>query len=294
VVNADVRRVLIKDGAAYGVATRVGERLVTVKARAVVAAGGSIETPALLLRSGLGGQVGRNLHLHPGTGAFGVFDEPVRLWTGTLQARYSAEFRHLDGDWGVLFETIPVHPGLGSAALPWMSAVQHRELMGRFANLGVVGIAPRDRSAGRVSLGRDGSVRIRYGLNAADERMMVEALISAGKVMEAAGAREIFTLHNPPLSYRPTPGAHERWADQVRRRGIGGKLSAFSFHQMGSCRMGTDPSRSAVGSDNESHEVKNLFVADASTFPSASGVNPMLTVYAIADRAARKIAARLA
>jgi long-chain-alcohol oxidase len=294
VVNADVRRVLIKDGAAYGVAARVGEHRVTVKARAVVAAGGSIETPALLLRSGLGGQVGRNLHLHPGTGAFGMFDEPVRLWTGTLQARYSAEFRHLEGDWGVLFETIPVHPGLGSAALPWMSAVQHRELMGRFANLGVVGIAPRDRSAGRVSLGRDGSVRIRYRLNAADERMMVEALISAGKVMEAAGAREIFTLHNPPLSYRPTPGAHERWADQVRRTGVRGKLSAFSFHQMGSSRMGTDPSTSAVGSDNESHEVRNLFVADASAFPSASGVNPMLTVYAIADRAARKIAARLA
>jgi long-chain-alcohol oxidase len=293
VVNADVRRVLIKDGTAFGVVASVGGNRLVVKARAAVAAGGSIETPALLLRSGLAGQVGRNLHLHPSTGAFGVFDEPVRPWTGTLQARYSSELRHMDGDWGVLFETVPIHPGLGSGTLPWVSAKQHRELMGRFANLGVCGIAPRDRSSGRVTVA-GGTPRVRYSLSAEDERMIVQALVSAGKVMEAAGAKEIFTLHNPPLSYKPTAGGHERWAEQVRRMGIRGKATGFSFHQMGSCRMGTDPGTSAIGPDNESHEVKNLFVADASAFPSASGVNPMLTVYAIADRAARKIAARLA
>jgi choline dehydrogenase-like flavoprotein len=285
--------VLIKDGSAVGVVASVGGNRLVVKARAIVAAGGSIETPALLLRSGLAGRVGRNLHLHPGTGVFGVFDEPIRPWTGTLQARYSAEFRHMDGDWGVLFETVPIHPGLGSGALPWVSAKQHRELMGRFANLGVCGIAPRDRSSGRVTVA-GGTPRVRYSLRAEDERMIVEALVSAGKVMEAAGAKKIFTLHNPPLSYQPTAGGHERWAEQVRRAGFRGKATAFSYHQMGTCRMGTDPGTSAIGPENESHEVKNLFVADASAFPSASGVNPMLTVYAIADRAARKIAARLA
>jgi choline dehydrogenase-like flavoprotein len=237
--------------------------------------------------------VGRNLHLHPGTGVFGVFDEQVRPWTGTLQARYSAQFRHMEGGWGVLFETVPIHPGLGSGALPWVSAKQHRALMGRFANLGVCGIAPRDRTSGRVSVARDGSPRIRYRLGAEDDRIILRSLISAGKVMEAAGAREIFTLHNPPLSYAPTAGGHERWAEQVRRTGVRGRLTAFSYHQMGSCRMGTDPGTSAIGPDNETHEVKDLFVADASAFPSASGVNPMLTVYGIANRAARKIAARL-
>jgi long-chain-alcohol oxidase len=293
VVNANVRRVLIKDGVASGVVASVGGRRLVVKARAVVAAGGSIETPALLLRSGLAGQVGRNLHLHPGTGAFGVFDEPVRPWTGTTQARYSSQFRHLDGDWGALFETVPIHPGLGSGALPWVSAKQHRDLMGRFANLGVCGVAPRDRTSGRVTVASDGTPRVRYKLRDDDERMIVQALISAGKVMEAAGAKEIFTLHTSPLSYQPTAGGHERWAEQVRRTGFRGKATAFSYHQMGSCRMGTDPGTSAIGPDNETQEVKDLFVADASAFPSASGVNPMLTVYAIADRAARKIAARL-
>ena len=63
---------------------------------------------------------------------------------------------------------------------------------------------------------------------------------------------------------------------------------------MGSCRMGTDPSVSAIDADNLSHEVENLFVVDASAFPTASGVNPMLTVYGIAHRAAGRIADRLA
>ena len=63
---------------------------------------------------------------------------------------------------------------------------------------------------------------------------------------------------------------------------------------MGSCRMGVDPATSAVGSGNETHEVRDLYVVDASAFPTASGVNPMLTIYGIANRAAKKIAARLA
>jgi len=57
--------------------------------------------------------------------------------------------------------------------------------------------------------------------------------------------------------------------------------------------MGTNPSASAIGPENETHQVRDLFVADASAFPTASGVNPMLTVYGIAHRAAGKIAARL-
>jgi choline dehydrogenase-like flavoprotein len=294
VVGADVMNVAVRDGRAVGVeAVANGHRLV-VKARAVAVAGGSIETPALLLRSGLRGQVGRNLHLHPGVAAFGVFDQEVRPWTGTLQARYSAELEHLDGDYGLLMETVPIHPGLSSAALPWVSARQHRELVGKLGHLSVCGVAPRDRTSGSVELARDGSVRVRYDLTEPDERIMVEGMIAAGKVMEAAGAKEVFTLHGMPISYPPGPGGHERWAEAVRRVGVRGTMTCFSFHQMGSCRMGTDPASSAVGPDNESHEVANLFVVDASTFPTASGVNPMVTIYAIANRAAKKMVERLA
>ncbi len=294
VVNADVRKVFVSDGRATGVGAYMNGHKVHVRARAVVVAGGSIETPALLLRSGLRGHVGHHLHLHPGNAAFAVFDEDVRMWTGTLQARYSRELRDRDGGYGPLFETVPVHPGLGSGAMPWVSAAQHRELMGTLGRLGLCAVLPRDRGEGRVSLSRKGDLRVRYRLAPDDERRMVDGLIAAGKVMEAAGAREVFTLHSPPISYTPGPGGHARWAEALRRAGLRDKVTCFSFHQMGSCRMGTDPATSAIGPDNETHEVQHLFVTDASAFPTASGVNPMLTIYGIANRAAKKIAARLA
>lgn len=295
VVGADVRTVVVDDGAARGVEVVVGgDNRVEVAARAVIVAAGSIETPALLLRSGLGGEVGKHLHLHPGSAAFGVFDEDVRIWEGTTQARYSIEFRHWDGGYGPMFETIPVHPGAAAVFTPWVSAAEHRERLGVLRKFGFCGVLSRDRSEGRVTIGRDGNPRVKYGLDAGDERRVAEGVINAAKVMEAAGAREIFSAHQFPITYEPGRGRHEEWADETRRRGYRKGTATFgSWHQMGSCRMGTNPRTSVVGPDNQSHEVARLYVVDGSTFPTASGVNPMLTIYAIANRAAGAIAERL-
>jgi long-chain-alcohol oxidase len=304
VVGADARRVLVdgagrsgRPGRATGVeaVTGGGHRLV-VRARAVVAAAGAIETPALLLRSGLGGQVGRNLHLHPGTAAMGRFEEPVRWWEGTLQASWSAELRQRLGPYAPLLETVPVHPGTAAAALPWRSAADHRAQMERSANLSLVGVLGRDTSAGRVRVGRDGSPRVRWRLNAADEARLAAGLAAAGQVLAAAGATEVFSLHRRRPAFRPgDPGAHQAWAEATRRAGFaGGRAALFSYHQMGSCRIGADPAASAVGPDHQAHEVEGLYVADASLFPTASGVNPMLSVMGLAHRAAGHLAARLA
>jgi long-chain-alcohol oxidase len=273
---------------------REGQRL-RVRARAVVAAAGAIETPALLLRSGLGGQVGRHLHLHPGTAAMGVFDEPVRWWEGTLQARYSAELRDRLGPYAPVFETVPLHPGMAAVALPWRSAAEHRSLMERSANLSLVGVLCRDTAAGRVRIDRDGGPRVRWRLNAADEARMAAGLAAAGQVLAAAGASEVFSLHRRRLAFRPgPPDAHRAWAEATGRAGFGrGQATLASYHQMGSCRMGSDPATSAVGPDHQTHQVGSLYVADASLFPTASGVNPMLSVMALAHRAAGRIAADL-
>ena len=296
IVGADIDRVTISDGRATGVAGSVGPHRLTVNARAVISAAGAIETPALLLRSKLGGQVGRNLHLHPGTAAWGIFDEDVHIWEGTLQARYSNEFRHWDGGWGPILETVPVHPGSWSMAMSWRSAAHHRALMTQYAKVGFCAVLPRDSSSGRVRIGRDGRPTIDYLLGYEDERRIADGVAEAARVTEAAGARKVYSMHKQAPSYVPgVPGAYDRWVQETKQLGYArGAATLASYHQMGSCRMGTDPSSSAVDADNESHEVKNLFVVDASAFPTASGVNPMLTVYGIAHRAAMKIAERLA
>ncbi|HYI46726.1 MAG TPA: GMC family oxidoreductase [Actinomycetota bacterium] len=291
--GADVERVTIKDGVARGVSARVGDHRLTVNARAVVSAAGSIETPALLLRSGLKGEVGKNLRLHPGLASWGFFDEDVRIWEGTTQARYCAEFAEWDGGYGPIFETVPIHPGAGGSAFPWLSAAQHRDLVARFANISFVAVLPRDEAGGRVKIRRDGSPKVDYKITPGDDRRITEGAIRAGRVLEAAGATKIHSPHPLPIEYTPGPGAHEKWAEEVRARGVAGQANMFSYHQMGSCRMGTDPKKSAIDASNQTHEVKNLFVTDASTFPTASGVNPMVSIYGIAHRAAKKIAEHL-
>jgi choline dehydrogenase-like flavoprotein len=293
--GVNVERVLISGGKATGVEGSANGHRVRINARVVVVTAGAIESPALLLRSGLRGQVGRNLHLHPGTAAFGVFDEEVRPWEGTLQARYSTHLRDTDDGYGPIFETVPLHPGAAAPhVVPWTSAAEHRDRMDHFANLSFCAVLPRDASAGRVRIGKDGNPRIDYKLNGDDGRRITEGVIAAGQVLEAAGAKEVYTLHSAPLSYTPGPGAHESWASDVRRAGYcSGRATFASYHQMGSCRMGSNPRASVVNADNECHEVSNLFVADSSCFPNASGVNPMLSVYGIANRAAKRIATRL-
>ena len=296
IVDTDVRKVIIDDGRAVGVEGMSRGHSLRVEARkAVIVAGGSIETPALLLRSGLSGEVGKNLRLHPGTGVFGLFDEDVRAWEGTLQARVSSEFRHWDDNYGPIFETVPVHPGAGSFVVPWTSAAGYRAGMTDFRKLGFTAVLPRDKGKGTVTLDKVGTPKVDYSLSSGDKRRLAEGAINAAKVMEAAGARKVYTLHHDPIAYTPRgdDGAHERWADSVRGRGYDtSNTTFFSYHQMGSCRMGADPMRGAIDANNESHEVKDLFVVDASTFPTASGVNPMLSIYGIAHRASMGIAKR--
>ncbi|HET8713169.1 MAG TPA: GMC family oxidoreductase N-terminal domain-containing protein [Gemmatimonadales bacterium] len=291
VVNCDVRRVLIERGTATGVEAQVGRFALTVRAKTVVVAGGSIHSPALLLRSGVRlPALGRHLALHPATAVLAEMDEDVRPWTGTVQAHYSDQFADLHQGYGFKFETAPVHPSLLALAAPWESAAQHRERMAQLPRTALVGILLRDRFGGRVSVDRDGTPVIDYRLSRYDRAHLRRALAAAAELMEAADARQIWVPLARDLRYRPGENARADWLRRVDAAGWGpNELLLVTFHQMSSCRMGANRRSSVVDAENRVWGIRNLYVADASTFPSASGVNPMLTVMAIAHRAARMI-----
>ena len=296
VTNAEARRVLITDGRATGIEGRAGRHRLRVDARkAVVAAAGAIESPALLLRSGLAGQVGHHLHLHPGTGIWGLFEDEARPWEGVQMSRYSDEIRGWDDGYGPIYESVPIHPAAFATVIPWTSAAEHQAFMKHFPNTSLLAPLPRDRTEGRITIDKSGSVVVDYTLNSDDERRLVKAVIQGAKVFETAGAKEIWSTHARRISYRPDrAGDHERWSDEIR--GIGYKPDTSllaSYHQMGSCRMGVDPSTSAVDGNNQTHEVRDLYVTDGSNFPDASGVNPMLSIFGIANLAGKKLAERL-
>jgi choline dehydrogenase-like flavoprotein len=299
IVNAHVERILIEYGRATGVLASVltarGDRVeLRVRARVVAAACGSIETPALLLRSGLRAPaIGKHLKLHPATAVSGVFDETIRPWEGTMQAIFSDQFVDLDGrNFGLKIESAPLHPALLAMVTPWRRPEHYNRLMRALPSTTVPGVLLRDRDGGRVVV-RDGATQVHYRLSKYDQAHLRRGIEAAVRILEAAGAIEIFTSQGAYVSYRPgQPGGIDAYMAEVDRYGYGAtQMSYISFHQMGSCRMGLDPATSVVDARQEAHSLRGLFIADASVFPSASGVNPMLTIMALAHRASRYIAA---
>jgi choline dehydrogenase-like flavoprotein len=295
IVNCDARRVLLERGRAVGVQATIQGQTLTVRARAVVVACGAIHSPALLQRSGVQlPALGRHLALHPATAVFAQMAEQIEPWTGTVQARYSDQFADLDRGYGFKFETAPLHPSLAALGFAWEGAAAHGELMARLPSVTLVGILLRDRDGGRVRVDRDGEPVVRYRPTAYDLAHLRRGIAAAGELLEAAGAREIWSAQARFVAYRPGPGARARWLDAVDAAGLGPNQQLLvTFHQMASCRMGSDRSTSVVNPENQVHGVPGLYVADASVFPTASGVNPMLTVMGIAHRAAGIIATAL-
>lgn len=300
-VQAEVERILIERGAAAGVLAIVrgadGQpHEITIRAKAVVAAAGAIHTPALLLRSGLSNaNIGANLHLHPTTVVFGLFDQPICGWQGSAMGRVVTQFADLDGrGYGVRLETAPVHPGIAALTIPWESGAQHKRIMAALANLANIIIITRDRGSGRIATDKRGRPIVRYQLNDYDTRHLERGVIEALRIHEAAGAHLLSSPHTRPTFYQRGED-FDAFLQTVRARGwqLNGFV-LFSAHQMSSCRIGGDSARGALNPLGESYEVRQLFVADGSAMPSAPGVNPMISIMATAHYIAQGIKARLA
>jgi long-chain-alcohol oxidase len=296
-VGTRAERVRIEAGKATGVdaISKAGHRI-TVKCNAVVVACGAIHTAALLLRSGLHNEhIGRHLHLHPVSNVCGVFDEEIRPWEGTMQAIYSDEFRQMTGNFGVKFETTALQPVIAMAPLPWRSPQQFRGLMEKFVNTSAIGVLLRDRHGGCVNIDSEGNPVSSYTLSEFDRAHLRKGFRHAARILEAAGAKQIYSPHAKFCSYEPGKrGSLETFAADMDRAGWrNGQLALFSFHIMGTARLGDSPRRSATNPDGETWEVQNLFVMDGASFPSASGVNPMISIEAIAYRNAQALAAKL-
>jgi hypothetical protein len=297
VTGCEVEQVLTDGGRATGVVAKVGTHRLNVTARAVVLAAGALHTPAILLRSGLGGPaVGRFLTLHPVTAVWARFEERIDPWTGTLQARYSDQFADLDGaGYGFKLETAPVHPVFPAAFFGWEDGASFKRDVLGLGHIDVGGILLRDKSYGRVVLRRDGTPVWKYVISHSDQVHVREGVKRASEVYAAAGAVEILASTTRPVRWRPGgPEGVDGFLADVDAIGYGSNQTAyFTFHQMGSARMGVDPARSVVGAANQVHGIADLYVMDSSCFPTASGVNPMLTIAAIAHRGATRLAERL-
>jgi len=269
IAGADVRHVLVERGQARGVEARLldGGRL-EVRAPTVVVAAGTIHTPLLLARSGLGresGQLGQNLALHPATGAFALMDELVDMAKGVPQSFYVDEFAAE----GIMFEGVAGPPSYVAMSLP-LSGRRHAAAMASYRNLAMFGLMVSDRSRGSVRA-LAGRPVIRYELVEEDLARFRTGLARMQELFHAAGAREVYL----PLPHGVTP-ARARPRD----------LKLMAFHPLGTARADARPAHGVVDGDLQVHGVQGVYVADGSVVPSSLGVNPQLTIMALATRLA--------
>ena len=297
VVNCRAERILVEGGRAAGVEASYGDAdgrtaRVVVRAPRVVVACGAIESPALLLRSGIGGPaVGNYLRLHPTSAIFGLYDERQDPWWGPPQAALSHEFENLGDGYGFLLECPHHTTGLYGAAVPWRSGRDHKQQMVRFPYGASFINLTRDRGHGRVSIDRRGRAVPTYPLtDELDIENLRRGLEEMIRMHEAAGASEMQALSRKAPVWRRGDDL-EAFVAAIREAPLVPRETAiFSAHQMGTCRMGSDPESSVADPRGELHDTPGVWIGDASAFPSASGTNPMFTIMSLARRTAGAIA----
>lgn len=283
-----VEQVLVEDGRAVGVRGSTGSgngsrrRPFDVRARrAVIAAGGAFGTPELLLRSGLGGrQVGRNFHIHPACWVGARYGEEVRGWDGVMQSYYVDEWEPT----GILLEATFTPLAFGGA---WLLGAgrSHQEAMLGFGQVGSIGVHLCDESSGRVGLGAEGSLRASYRLLESDADRLAFGIARAAEVHFAAGALEVYP--NIARVGVLKPGDLPQFE---ATRFKPSELRLEAFHPMGTARIAADEREGVCAVDGSVHGTADLYVADASLFPTSVGVNPMMTVIAFAKQVARAVA----
>lgn len=281
VTGARVERVLVEDvgggpAAQPRVATGVRARMasgVTAEVRApiVIVATGTINTPLLLSRSGLhgaSGQLGRNLSLHPATAVFARMDEVVDMGRGVPQSFYVDEFA---GE-GILFEGVSGPPAYAAMSLP-LTGARHEAAMADYRHLAQFGVMVSDSSRGSVR-GVGGRPLIRYDLTEEDLLRFRAGIARMRELFQAAGAREVYL----PLPEGVAP-------ERARLR----DLKLMAFHPLGTARADARPTHGVVNGDLAAHGTRGLYVADGSVAPSSVGVNPQMTIMALATRLAFKL-----
>ena len=302
IFDARVERVVIEGGEAKGVVADCGKgggrSALEVKARAVVVACGGVETPALLLRSGVKDRnVGRYLRLDPTVAVGGIFDRPIDPWKGPPQT--VAVWKHIDLDGtyhGFWVEAAPAHPGLFALSIPWGSGKEHKDFMRKYYSRSSASIVLlRERGWGTVALDKDGYASVSYDLLKEDRETLLRGMEETARILAAAGAQGVWTTHNSQVfagdGEAPLrPGDIDSFSADLRREGVVyNRMLLYSAHLMGSCRMSADPSNGPVSPTGELHTVRRLFVGDSCVFPTTPAVNPMISIMAMARRTAESI-----
>ncbi len=184
-------------------------------------------------------------------------------------------------------EAVPATPTLAALAIPGFG-VEHRRLMREYPSIGATIVLVKEvDSEGKVTVNDNGRPSISYDLGSRDLAYLKQGLKATAEVQFAAGAKEVLTLHSRKTSFESVDDIDAKLA---RSDWGTNEVALYSAHPLGTCRMGEDVRGSVVDSHCQSHDVRGLFVIDGSVTPTSLGVNPQVTLLAIAEKNAEWIA----
>jgi choline dehydrogenase-like flavoprotein len=290
-----VSRLLIENGRAVGIVghavnprTRKADREITIRARAVIVACGAVQTPFLLLGHKLGRpskQLGKNFLCHPNAKVLAVYPRDVHAWKGVSQ---NAQIRHFHEE-GLLFAENFVAPGILGAYLPFHGE-RAWELMQRYNQMVLSGVLVEDSSSGSVSRTFFGMPYVRYDVTHLDHQRFKKGIRLLAEMHFANGAEQVIL----PFFNQPIADSVDDLAKIETLQTKRSTLELFTPHLMGTARMGSRPESSVVDLSGEVWDLPGCYVADASLFPTAIGVNPQITIMALAKRVAQRVELRRA
>jgi choline dehydrogenase-like flavoprotein len=265
---------------------------IDVRAKVVVLAASAVGSAALARASNVPDphdQLGRGLRLHPGGFVAGLFGSRIEGWRGIPQSYECTEhLSHEEGsDRRVWIVPAFAHPIGAAAMLPGFGA-DHMAAMRGYPNIGVLTAMVHDETSGEVSVGPDGRPVLDYTMTAADRAQLAKGLVACARLLLAAGAKQVTIPAVPAVRIASARDLDALDLSLLRPHSV--PLSAV--HPMGTMRMGEDPSRSAVRSTGEHHQLRGLFVLDGSLFPTSIGVPPQIGIYALSSHLAPRVVER--
>ncbi|MBM9499628.1 GMC family oxidoreductase [Leptospira sp. 201903071] len=268
---------------------------IKISAPVVIVSAGAIEGPALLQRSGLGNDwVGRNLKVHPTSSIFAIFEEKINMFSGPPQSAVIKDGHNQDNTgYGFWLEVAPFRPTLAASLIPFYGPKQF-EMIGKYPNMSAGIVLVRDGADGEANASVKwslGSRKVYFELTPGDGKNMLRGLKMLAEVQAAAGAKElIFPFPDMEEPVKVDRNTKFDWV--LEKKFNPGSLIVGSAHPHGSIQAADTPEKGAVDPSLELYGHKNIFVIDASVYPTGLSVNPQITTMSFALRASEELASK--
>lgn len=312
--DAAVEKIIVRNGKAEGVQLMVHapdmlpgivgdpfglqlphNKVITVKAKEVIVAGGNLGSSVLLKKSGIPGEmIGRGFVMHPFMLVLGLFDELIDNHIGTQSSVYVGDYLttdHRNPQPDFMLESASARPEIGAMLMPGCPA-QVLSLISRYRHIGGFGVLLIDEvnPDNRVDVLPDGTPDIHYHLSETDIERFRFGVLEAVRIMFRGGARKVIIPSFEPLcgnaleddGFNIMEDMEAAEAMISRLHFTPNETPLFAAHMMGGLKMHSSRHKGCIDQDYQVYGVEGLYVVDSSVYPSSVGANPMQTIYATA------------